>query len=160
MEHTMAKKNTLIGTPVFIAPEVIVNDEGYNAKVDIWSLGITAIELAETVPPYHNQNPMQVLMTIPTAPPPTLKDKAKWTPLCHSFVAACLTKSPDERPAADMLLNVRGVRVLSCLMPSIDAASVHTRVHAERRGDHGETGRRDHRVERGRQGGGRWRQFG
>jgi serine/threonine protein kinase len=60
MEHTMAKKNTLIGTPVFIAPEVIVNDEGYNTKVDIWSLGITVIELAETVPPYHNQNPMTV----------------------------------------------------------------------------------------------------
>eukprot|EP00019_Armaparvus_languidus_P008685 CAMPEP_0168589140 /NCGR_PEP_ID=MMETSP0420-20121227/5854_1 /TAXON_ID=498008 /ORGANISM="Pessonella sp." /LENGTH=458 /DNA_ID=CAMNT_0008624669 /DNA_START=331 /DNA_END=1707 /DNA_ORIENTATION=- len=105
MEHTMAKKNTLIGTPVFIAPEVIVNDEGYNAKVDIWSLGITLIELAETVPPYHNQNPMTVLMTIPTAPPPVLKDQDKWSPLFHSFLAACLTKDPEQRPAADMLLN-------------------------------------------------------
>jgi serine/threonine protein kinase len=95
MEHTMAKKNTLIGTPVFIAPEVIVNDSGYDFKVDIWSLGITAIELAEMVPPYHNQNPMQVLMTIPVAPPPVLKDQAKWSPLFHSFLAACVPEQHE-----------------------------------------------------------------
>jgi hypothetical protein len=95
MEHTMAKKNTLIGTPVFIAPEVIVNDSGYDSKVDIWSLGITSIELAETVPPYHNQNPMQVLMTIPVAPPPVLKDQAKWSPLFHSFLSACVPEDHE-----------------------------------------------------------------
>ena len=92
---TSGAMNTGVPIRVFIAPEVIVNDSGYDSKVDIWSLGITSIELAETVPPYHNQNPMQVLMTIPVAPPPVLKDQAKWSPLFHSFLAACVPEDHE-----------------------------------------------------------------
>lgn len=51
---------TVIGTPFFLAPEIILNDAGYNAKVDIWSLGISCIEMAETEPPHAHTNPMRV----------------------------------------------------------------------------------------------------
>lgn len=75
-------------------------------KADVWSLGITAIEMAEILPPYHNTHPMRVLFMIPRNPPPTLSDPNKWSDKFHSFLAQCLTKDPRHRPTAAELLAV------------------------------------------------------
>lgn len=77
------------------------NDEaGYDVKVDIWSLGITAIELAETIPPYWDDPPFRVLFQIPSNPPPTLANPELFSDLFKDFIASCLVKSPSKRPTA------------------------------------------------------------
>lgn len=101
------KLKTVIGTPFFVAPEIILNEGFYNCKVDIWSLGITAIELAEMLPPYANDPPMKVLFNIPTKPPPTLTTPDLWSKEFNEFVSKCLTKDPESRCSADELLEVK-----------------------------------------------------
>ncbi|KAJ3042328.1 putative protein serine/threonine kinase [Rhizophlyctis rosea] len=98
---TITKKNTFVGTPYWMAPEVILRS-AYNAKADIWSLGITAWELANGLPPHANLHPMRVLFIIPQQPVPTL-DK-KFSPEFRDFVAKCLAKRPSQRPNARDLL--------------------------------------------------------
>jgi len=93
----------VIGTPLFMAPEVL-SGEIYDSRADIWSLGITAIEFAEGVPPYFEEHFMRAMCLIATEDPPTLKDKSKWSEDFKSFLATCLKKEPDERPAAKDLL--------------------------------------------------------
>ncbi|ORZ34192.1 kinase-like domain-containing protein [Catenaria anguillulae PL171] len=103
---TFSKRHTFIGTPYWMAPEVITSEQqgtSYDHKADIWSMGITAIEMAEQGPPMFDMHPMRVLFTIPKAPPPTLKD-ASWSPAFREFLALCLNKDPDKRPTADTLL--------------------------------------------------------
>jgi len=92
----------VFGTPFWMAPEVIQED--YDSKADIWSLGITAIEMAEGKPPYYNIHPMRAIFMIPTRPPPKLSDPDKWSTEFISFVAACLQKKPHDRPSAMKLL--------------------------------------------------------
>eukprot|EP00941_MAST-03F_sp_MAST-3F-sp1_P003882 g3882.t1 len=105
LNSTMSKKNTLIGTPFWMAPEVIREDE-YNSKADIWSLGITAIEMAEGEPPYSHMHPMRAIFFIPNRDPPTLEgDPERWSPAFHSFLKLCLTKDVDARPSASDLLS-------------------------------------------------------
>eukprot|EP00211_Chloroparvula_japonica_P003436 CAMPEP_0119124176 /NCGR_PEP_ID=MMETSP1310-20130426/3868_1 /TAXON_ID=464262 /ORGANISM="Genus nov. species nov., Strain RCC2339" /LENGTH=442 /DNA_ID=CAMNT_0007114087 /DNA_START=139 /DNA_END=1467 /DNA_ORIENTATION=+ len=101
--ETQMKRNTVIGTPFWMAPEVI-QEVGYDYKADIWSLGITAIELAECRPPYANIHPMRAIFMIPSRPPPKLSAPDKWSADFNDFIAKCLTKNPDERPSADDLL--------------------------------------------------------
>ena len=98
-----AKRHTMIGSPYWMAPEVI-DDAGHDQSADIWSLGITAIELAETVPPRFRENPMRVVFLIPSSPPPTLAHPDRHSPALADFLRCCLAKDPAARHTAAQLL--------------------------------------------------------
>ncbi|XP_076623930.1 MAP4K3-like protein hppy isoform X3 [Colletes latitarsis] len=105
---TINKRKSFIGTPYWMAPEVAAVERkgGYNQLCDIWSCGITAIELAELQPPMFDLHPMRALFLMSKSgfKPPTLKDRDKWSPTFHNFVKVALTKNPKKRPTAEKLL--------------------------------------------------------
>ncbi|KYN34306.1 Serine/threonine-protein kinase 3 [Trachymyrmex septentrionalis] len=103
LTDTMAKRNTVIGTPFWMAPEVI-QEIGYDCVADIWSLGITALEMAEGKPPYGDIHPMRAIFMIPTKPPPSFREPDQWSPEFIDFVSGCLVKNPEERATATELL--------------------------------------------------------
>ncbi|XP_059507161.1 TRAF2 and NCK-interacting protein kinase isoform X2 [Stegostoma tigrinum] len=107
LDRTVGRRNTFIGTPYWMAPEVIACDENpdatYDFKSDLWSLGITAMEMAEGAPPLCDMHPMRALFLIPRNPPPRLKSK-KWSKKFVSFIEGCLVKNHGQRPATDQLL--------------------------------------------------------
>ncbi|CAH8439574.1 unnamed protein product [Schistosoma guineensis] len=106
LDKTFGKRNTFIGTPYWMAPEVIHCEQDssctYDARSDIWSLGITALEMAEGRPPLCEMHPMRALFLIMRNSPPRLKQSPNgsrhWTPRFHDFVNKCLTKDFHKRP--------------------------------------------------------------
>ncbi|XP_034948051.1 serine/threonine-protein kinase 10 [Chelonus insularis] len=107
-KHTLQKHDTFIGTPYWMAPEVVLcetfRDNPYDFKVDIWSLGITLIEFAQMEPPNHEMSPMRVLLKIQKSDPPKLEQPGKWSKEFNDFIAKALIKDPTTRPTADELL--------------------------------------------------------
>lgn len=109
LTDTMAKRNTVIGTPFWMAPEVI-EEVGYDCVADIWSLGITALEMAEGKPPYGDIHPMRAIFMIPQKPPPSFRDPDRWSTEFIDFVSLCLVKNPENRAAASDLLKLEFIK--------------------------------------------------
>jgi serine/threonine protein kinase len=97
-------RSTFVGTPCWMAPELIGN-QGYDTKIDIWSLGILVIELTEGNPPYISDNPMKSLFRISSSPAPTLENPEKFTPDLNDFLSRCLQKNPEARSSSQELLD-------------------------------------------------------
>uniref|UniRef100_A0A5K3ERY7 non-specific serine/threonine protein kinase n=1 Tax=Mesocestoides corti TaxID=53468 RepID=A0A5K3ERY7_MESCO len=106
--HTIQRRNSLIGTPYWMAPEVVAVERkgGYDEKCDIWAVGITAIEYAELQPPMFDLNPLKALriLSMKNYKPPTLRNKSKWSNKFHGFLKYALTKNEKKRPTASLLL--------------------------------------------------------
>uniref|UniRef100_A0A8C6UAV0 non-specific serine/threonine protein kinase n=1 Tax=Neogobius melanostomus TaxID=47308 RepID=A0A8C6UAV0_9GOBI len=118
---TLQRRDSFIGTPYWMAPEVVMcetmKDAPYDYKADIWSLGITLIELAQIEPPHHELNPMRVLLKIAKSEPPTLDQPYKWSPEFNDFLRKSLDKSTEMRPTATQLLEHPFVRSVDSNRP-------------------------------------------
>ncbi|XP_072301786.1 serine/threonine-protein kinase 10 [Eucyclogobius newberryi] len=118
---TLQRRDSFIGTPYWMAPEVVMcetmKDAPYDYKADIWSLGITLIELAQIEPPHHELNPMRVLLKIAKSEPPTLDYPHKWSSEFNDFLRKSLDKNPETRPTAAQLLEHPFVRSVNSNRP-------------------------------------------
>ncbi|KRX04396.1 Protein kinase-like domain [Pseudocohnilembus persalinus] len=103
LNHSQAYKDTVIGTPFWMSPEILSNNK-YNNKTDIWSLGITAIELAEGEPPFSHLHPYRAMFIIKNKPAKGLTEREKWGKQYNDFVEQCLQMDPEVRPSAEDLL--------------------------------------------------------
>nr|XP_020472256.1 TRAF2 and NCK-interacting protein kinase-like isoform X7 [Monopterus albus] len=142
LDRTVGRRNTFIGTPYWMAPEVIACDENphatYDFKSDLWSLGITALEMAEGAPPLCDMHPMRALFLIPRNPAPKLKSK-KWSKKFQSFIESSLVKSHIQRPGTEQLIKHPFIREL----PNERQIRIQLRDHIDRtkkkRGERDET---------------------
>lgn len=97
------KRKSVVGTPYWMAPELI-KSHTYDGKIDIWSTGITAIEMAEGDPPYIDEKPFRALLLITVSPAPTLRDLEKWSLFFRHFLRSALTVDPSRRATGEQLL--------------------------------------------------------
>ncbi|XP_059207978.1 serine/threonine-protein kinase 10 [Centropristis striata] len=118
---TLQRRDSFIGTPYWMAPEVVMcetmKDAPYDYKADIWSLGITLIELAQIEPPHHELNPMRVLLKIAKSDPPSLEQPHKWSKEFKDFLKKALDKNPETRPTAAQLCEHPFVRSVTTNRP-------------------------------------------
>ncbi|XP_007562116.1 serine/threonine-protein kinase 10 [Poecilia formosa] len=121
---TLQRRDSFIGTPYWMAPEVVMcetmKDAPYDYKADIWSLGITLIELAQIEPPHHELNPMRVLLKVAKSEPPTLDQPSKWSRDFNDFLRKALDKNPECRPSAAQLLEHPFVKTVTSNRPLIE----------------------------------------
>jgi serine/threonine protein kinase len=108
LTSTLSRRNTFIGTPHWMAPEVI-QASSYDGKVDVWALGITAIEMAEMYPPRWRVNPNRVIFMVVRDPAPHLSKREQWTLSFQDFISQCLTKDSKARPTTRLLQQHRFV---------------------------------------------------
>ncbi|XP_015275618.1 PREDICTED: STE20-like serine/threonine-protein kinase isoform X2 [Gekko japonicus] len=115
--RTIQRRDSFIGTPYWMAPEVVMcetsKDRPYDYKADVWSLGVTLIEMAEIEPPHHELNPMRVLLKIAKSEPPSLAQPSKWSADFKDFLKRCLEKNVDARWSTAELLQHPFVTVTS-----------------------------------------------
>jgi len=123
LNQTVAKRCTVIGTPYWMSPEVLTQN-AYSYNSDIWSLGITAIEMALGSPPHSEIHPMRAIFKIPNAPPPTLPEDSEYSSDFREFLAQTLTKNPDKRPSAAELIKLPYIKNAS------DTTIIHEMVHS------------------------------
>jgi serine/threonine protein kinase len=109
LSNTLNKRKTVVGSPYWMAPEVI-RESHYDGRADVWSLGITAIEMAEGQPPHANLHPLRAIFVIPTKPAPTLADPDNWSPEMLDFVRVCCQKDASQRSDSAQLASHPFVR--------------------------------------------------
>ncbi|XP_078269406.1 STE20-like serine/threonine-protein kinase isoform X2 [Rhinoraja longicauda] len=106
--RTLQRRDSFIGTPYWMAPEVVMcetsKDKPYDYKADVWSLGVTLIEMAQMEPPHHELNPMRVLLKIAKADPPTLDQPSRWSPEFSDFLRKAVDKNVEQRWSCQQLL--------------------------------------------------------
>ncbi|XP_072095178.1 STE20-like serine/threonine-protein kinase isoform X2 [Mobula birostris] len=106
--RTLQRRDSFIGTPYWMAPEVVMcetsKDKPYDYKADVWSLGVTLIEMAQMEPPHHELNPMRVLLKIAKADPPTLAQPSRWSPEFNDFLKKAVEKNVEQRWSCQQLL--------------------------------------------------------
>ncbi|XP_068112819.1 STE20-like serine/threonine-protein kinase isoform X2 [Hyperolius riggenbachi] len=119
--RTLQRRDSFIGTPYWMAPEVVMcetsKDRPYDFKADVWSLGVTLIEMAQIEPPHHELNPMRVLLKIAKSEPPTLAQPSRWSRDFNDFLKKCLEKNIDARWTTAQLLQHPFVSVVNSNKP-------------------------------------------
>ena len=148
LTRTMSKRNTFIGTPHWMAPEVI-QESRYDGKVDVWALGISAIEMAEIQPPRHDVHPMRVIFMITREPSPRLAshearrefegNNEAWSAAFHDFINQCLRKETSRRPTATELLPHRFLQSSAGSGASLVPMITQAKQWAARRDGRGDT---------------------
>ncbi|KAE8287599.1 Serine/threonine-protein kinase 10 [Larimichthys crocea] len=148
---TLQRRDSFIGTPYWMAPEVVMcetmKDAPYDYKADIWSLGITLIELAQIEPPHHELNPMRVLLKIAKSEPPTLEQPHKWSREFKDFLKKALDKNPETRPTATQLLEHPFVKSVKSNRPLLELVAEAKAEVMEEIEDNREEGEEDDAIE-------------